>query len=41
MMLNVNPWSFDQHKANAAEKERRARQNQQGQDAKKSWRFWR
>jgi len=34
MMWNMNPWSFDQHKANAAEKERRARENQQA--AKKS-----
>jgi hypothetical protein len=38
MMWNMNPWSFDQHKANAAEQERRARQHQQGQDARKGTR---
>jgi hypothetical protein len=36
MMWNMNPWSFEQHKANAAEKERRAREHKQGQDAHKN-----
>lgn len=31
MMWTMTPWSYEQHKANAAEKERRARQIQQGQ----------
>jgi hypothetical protein len=38
MMWNMNPWSFDQHKAKAAEQERLARKHQQGQDARKGTR---
>lgn len=34
-MWNMNPWTFDQHKAKAAEQERLARKHQQGQDARK------
>jgi hypothetical protein len=38
MMWNMNPWTFDQHKAYAAEQERRARKQHQGQDARKGTR---
>jgi hypothetical protein len=38
MMWNMNPWSFEQHKANAAEQERRAREHKQGQDARQGTR---
>lgn len=37
-MWNMNPWTFDQHKAKAAEQERLARKHQQGQDARKGLR---
>lgn len=33
---NQSSWTFDQHKAYAAEQERRARQNQQAEEARKS-----
>jgi hypothetical protein len=32
---NQSSWTFDQHKAYAAEQERRARQNQQVEEARK------
>lgn len=33
---NQNSWTFDQHKTYAAEQERRARQEQQANEARKS-----
>jgi hypothetical protein len=33
---NQSSWTFDQHKAYAAEQERRARQNQQAEEARKN-----